>query len=681
MRRFSIVLLFILIAGAAYGWYALRKPPKPMEMSEPVRIHQGVVIGGVDRDNPDVIVFNGIPYATAKRWTPPAAPPQWGAISRDTREYGPECLQSRKRSAGFVDSILEGVGLSGFERMVARGLMSLQKPPPESEDCLSLNIRTANLGGRELQPVMVWIHGGSHQFGSGSQSIYQANGLVEKGAVLVTINYRLGAFGYLAHPALTEEAGTSGNYGLLDQVSALNWVRENIAVFGGDPNNVTVFGESAGAQSVTELMASPLSEGLFHKAILQSGASTYNALHLKRSAIPGVKSAEEAGIEFLSTLVPHTARAADLRNIPAAAIIARSEARGDLAPYFLPVVDGKVLPRPIGAAFRDGQTPQVPMLAGFNADEGTLFYSEIQSPTVLRPQITGTLEEREEALASVFGLNPAKALQALYGMNTLESWDKGATDMLGDDLFGVHMRYVGRRNAQTGQPTYLYHFTRVPPSPRQTIGAFHASEISFVFNSHLPGLKVTDGDRTLTEAMMTYWTNFARTGDPNGPGVPEWPAYSVDRDVWLDLNHSIRVIEGLRARRLDILEENLLKRIELMAGPPVTPIVPEPVDAAIPPANLEASEAAEPATLERAPVVPKTQPTRPEMAAPPPAEARPVPQPAEELPAPVLRPLNPPVERAPQPEAEPASEPVVPPAPQPVPEPVSGGEQAPADGN
>lgn len=577
MRRLSIVLFFILLVAATYGWFALRQPPKPMDISEPVRIHQGIVIGGIDRDNDAIRVFNGIPYASAKRWSPPGPPEQWGATSRDTREYGPECIQPRARYAEFFEKIVDGLGLSFFERNAAKVVMSAQEAPPEVEDCLFLNIRTGNLKGAERVPVMVWLHGGGHQYGSGSSAIYQANALVEKGVVLVTINYRLGAFGYLAHPALTEEAGTSGNYGLLDQAAALAWVRDNIAAFGGDPENVTVFGESAGAQSITELMALPAAEGLFHKVILQSGASTGNVLHLKRSAVPGVLSAEEAGTEFLSTLAPPAATARDLRAIPAAAIISRSDARADLTSYFLPVVDGRVLPRQIGAAFRDGHAPHVPMIAGYNADEGTLFYDLFQSPTVLRGGITGSLEEREAALIEVFGLNPAKALQALYGMDTLESWDAGATDMLGDDLFGVHMRFVGRQNAQSGAPTYLYHFTRVPPSKRQTIGAFHAAEISFVFDSHLPGMKLTDADRKLTDQMVTYWSNFARTGDPNGKGLPDWQMIDAGTDAWLELDASPEMIPGLRARKLDILEEALRGRIEAVAGPePLPPPPPEP---------------------------------------------------------------------------------------------------------
>jgi para-nitrobenzyl esterase len=208
---------------------------------------------------------------------------------------------------------VEGVGLPWWKRILAEKYLAAQARPSESESCLFLNVRTGNLDGDMPVPVMVWIHGGSHQAGAGSTSIYQSNGLVEKGVVLVTINYRLGPLGYLAHPALTEADGTSGNYGLLDQIAALHWVRRNINTFGGDPNNITVFGESAGAQSVSELMASPYSVGLFDKVILESGSSSYNALHLKQSPLVNVRSAEDAGTEFLSTLVPPAAVAADLR--------------------------------------------------------------------------------------------------------------------------------------------------------------------------------------------------------------------------------------------------------------------------------------------------------------------------------------------------------------------------------
>ncbi|MCU0732972.1 MAG: carboxylesterase family protein, partial [Hyphomonas sp.] len=225
-------------------------------------------------------------------------------------------------------------------------------------------------------------------------------------------------------------------------------------------------------------------------------------------------------------------------------------------------------------AFRDGDVPSIPMLAGYNADEASLFYDSIRSPTIVRPQITGSLEQREAALIEVFGLNPAKALQALYNMDSEENWDKGATDMLGDDMFGVHMRFVGRQNAKSGAPTYLYHFTRVPPSRKQTIGAFHAAEISFVFDSHIRGMKLTDSDRKLTDRMVSYWANFARTGNPNGEGLPEWPVTTAASDVWMKLDAKPEPIEGLRARKLDILEEALRDRIEAMAGPPPAPPPP-----------------------------------------------------------------------------------------------------------
>ncbi len=568
MRVLSIILFFVLASAAGYTWFVVRKPPPSLEMTEPLRIHQGVIRGGIDAENPAIRVYNGLPYASASRWSAPVAPPQWGAMERDARHFGAECLQSRSRYAAFVSRITEGLGLPWWERLAAGIVVRNQAAPAESEDCLYLNVRTGNAGGRSLQPVMVWIHGGAHQYGSGSQALYQANGLVERGVVLVTINYRLGPFGYLAHPALTEEAGTSGNYGLLDQIAALKWIRENIASFGGDPENVTLFGESAGAQSITELMATPRAAGLFHKVILQSGASTGSTLHLTSSYVQGQRSAQDAGSEFLSSLVSPKADAAELRALPARAMITRAEARNDLTGYFRPVVDGEILPKPIGAAFRDGSVPRVPMIAGYNADEGTLFYDLIQSPTLRQPSITGSLEQREALLAETFGPNAAKALQALYGMKDIAGWDRGAVQMLGDDLFGVHMRFVGKTNAEAGAPTFLYMFSRKPPSARQTLGAFHAAEIPFVFGSSLPLLRRNAPDEELSVQMMAYWTNFARSGDPNGAGLPGWPNYSVVADAWLEFDVPVRVVAGLRARQLNILEEALLKLIAQVAGPP-----------------------------------------------------------------------------------------------------------------
>jgi para-nitrobenzyl esterase len=570
------------LAAAAYGgliWMITKAPP-PLEKGAVISLDQGQIQAGIDPSNDQIIQVNGIPFAAPPvgdlRWRAPEPALAWEGV-RDGTVFGAECMQARSGSGEFLNDLLNGMGLNAVQRHLATVALQSGPPPEESEDCLFLNVRTENAGEADLQPVMVWIHGGSHQTGAGSQGIYQANQLVENGVVLVTINYRLGPFGYIAHPALSADdpRGVSGNYGLLDQVAALAWIKDNIAAFGGDPDNVTIFGESAGAQSVTEIMSTPLSEGLFHKAILQSGASTYNANGLT-TAIDGRLTMHEAGLEFFDGIADADASAADLRAIPAADIVAHIPNKSHLGGYALPTVDGVVIPQLMGQAIRDGSIHNVPILAGYNADEATLFYPSMQIPTVLAPEFPDALEDRLALLRGLYGDADAEALIELYGLDDPETYQKAETDMLGDDLFGVHMRFLARANWLSGMPTYLYHFTRVSPSKNQTIGAFHAAEIFFVFGSHSPLAGLTEEDEVLTEAMGRYWTNFAKTGDPNGDGLPVWPGYHPIEDQWMTFNPSIEAKTGVRAEKLDIMERQLFRRIE-NAIPQITPPVETPM--------------------------------------------------------------------------------------------------------
>lgn len=560
----SVILVIVLIAYQSLIFFMTR-PAAQLQAGPTVSIAQGDIKSGIDRKDNNILLFNGLPYAAAPvgdlRWRPPAPAPGWDGL-RDGRSFGPECLQRRTGSAEFYNDIVKGLGLSWPIQKLVAALYRNTPPPNESEDCLYLNVRTGNLANEELQPVMVWLHGGSHQTGSGSSDIYQDNGLVRNGIVLVTINYRLGPFGYMAHPALSADdpRGVSGNYGLLDQIAALEWVRDNIEAFGGDPSNVTVFGESAGAQSVSELMAAPASKGLFHKGILQSGASTYNA-NMLDAAIPERLSMHQAGVEFLHGLADADADAATLRSIPGPALVNQIANNPEYRDYLLPTADGVVIPEIIGAAIMQGNIGAIPILAGYNGDEGTLFYDEINAPTVLKVPFPDQHAARLQTLYDIYGVEDGDVLVAEYGLQAEQNYTAGAIDMLGDDLFGVHMRYLAKSLNELDQPSWLYQFNRLPLSEKQTLGAFHAAEISFVFDSHSPFLERTAADDELTIAMGRYWTNFAKTGNPNGAGLPDWPQYDPDTDAWLTFNPEIIPANRVRATKLDIMERTLKQRI------------------------------------------------------------------------------------------------------------------------
>ena len=567
MSIFKKAVLGISLAALTACGSAETKPPTALLITP-----QGPV-QGVSTEDDTIYNFKGIPFAAPPigdlRWAAPVPATKWNE-TRIADTFGNRCMQPSDVEGGFFTRLIDGHGLGAIKNFLIKRAVASQKPSPMSEDCLYLNIRSGNLDGGTKQPVMVWIHGGGHQFGSGDFDYYQSNALPKKGVVLVTINYRLGAMGYMAHPAISaaDPNEVSGNYGTLDQIAALKWVRDNISAYGGDPDNVTIFGESAGSWSVTELMASPLANGLFHKAIGQSGASSYHMGQMEGDGV-GWPSGYATGEMVAKALGLDAPSAQELRAVPADKL--QSIITEEMSEGFHHIRDGHVFPENVGLAFAKGDYNKVPMLFGYNADEGTLFFPDDPQPTVWLPDTQPGDEAALTTQLSKAFPSQAEKLIALYNLDT--DFTNGGMQMMGDEIFGVNIRYVARQNEAQGEDSYLYYFSRVPPSKKQTLGAFHAAEIPFVFGSYETILGQSKEDEALAELMQNYWVNFAKTGNPNGKGLAGWPKH--DGEHWMHLTANTGEISNtlthIRKDKLDALEEGLrvkLKALETAQNPP-----------------------------------------------------------------------------------------------------------------
>jgi para-nitrobenzyl esterase len=502
-------------------------PAPRAEVGNEVATNTGTIRGIVAEDG--LKEFYGIPYAEPPvgqlRWAPPVPAQAWEGV-RDASTPGPACMQPQGQGGSFY-------GRSGFAM---------------DEDCLTLNVWTRAGFADESLPVMVWIHGGALVTGSGDE--YPGELLTAKGVVLVTINYRLGRFGFHAHPELSDEnpAGVSGNQGLRDQILALEWVRDNVAQFGGDPQNVTIFGESAGSLSMSLLQASPLANGLFHRVIGQSGGAFQPMWYLDQATSYSMP-AEEVGQAFAEALAgpDGDASLAAIRQMPQEHILEIFEDNPEFSNYDgLAIVDGEVIPDEVASIFAEGRQADVPVMIGSNEDEGTTFMEFFEPMFGSGSQ--GLRAWTEATLPEVAG----ETDDHYPPTEPRTAW----ADMFSDVLFAYPMRAWARGMENVDSDAYLYFFTWVPPvEDSERYGSFHAAEIGYVFgNVDLFGAKPTEKDREFSDFMATVWTQFAKTGNPNGPGLPEWQPYSSDTEAYMELGPNPGPKAELRISQMDLIQ-------------------------------------------------------------------------------------------------------------------------------
>lgn len=486
MKRLSVFIGVIMLLPAMAGF---------SQLPDPVKVEEGKLQGIYENG---LTVYRGIPFAAPPvgdlRWRAPQPAAKWEGVRPATR-FAPGPVQPVPMPAGT------------------------------SEDCLYLNIWTPAKSITDKVPVLVWIHGGGFIMGAACEKIFDGEKLAKKGVVLVTIEYRVGQLGFLAHSELSSETPNhvSGNYGLLDMIAALKWLKKNVASFGGDPDKVTIFGESAGGIAVSMLCASPLAKGLFAGAISESGGSFGPTRH---TTFPGenmklLQDAEKAGQAYLDSA--HVSTIADLRKIPVDKL---PKSRGLGMAW--PIVDGWVIPDDQYKLYVAGKFNDIPVLIGYNSDEGASF----SPPKTPADYIAGVKIRYGKFADDLIKAYPAGTVKV----------EKTARDLARDAAFGWHTWVWALLQSKNGKSkTFLYYFDQHPDypadSPRAGYGAPHGAEVEYVFqNFNNPNSKPTKTDLEISDAMATYWTNFTKYGDPNSKDIPSWPAFTAKNQLAMYFN-------------------------------------------------------------------------------------------------------------------------------------------------